>query len=821
MASWWKKTLLTAANLSGFVGGTYSLLTRRPVPQKNGTVRLSGLHDSVEIITDCYGIPHIYANNEDDLYFAQGYMHAQDRLWQMELNRRIGSGRLSEIFGSVALETDRFCRRLGMHRAAVEQAKELVDHDRRTLEAYANGVNAFIKTNAHRMPAEFVILHITPEAWEPAHTIQWGKVQGWGLSGNWETELIRARLIAKLGVERAIKLEAGYDPQHPLIIPPGVEYSGTNGDLLEQYKQIQELSGFGILGGSNNWVIDGTMTETGTPLLCNDPHLSQTAPSIWYECHLVAGDVDVTGVGFPGSPGIIIGHNRRIAWGVTNAVSDVEDLYIEKFHPDDPSQYEFKGQWEQAQVIHEEIKVKGWDTPVIEEVRITRHGPIITATPQSGSNSQLSTNENTVTSPEHPLALRWPALEQFRISSAVHKLNRATNWDQFRDALRDWDVPPQNFVYADCEGNIGYIMAGAIPIRARGQGILPSPGWTGEYEWTGFIPFDELPQTYNPEQHFIVTANNRVVDDTYPYYITHEWLNGYRAQRIRDLLTSKGKLTLSDMTTFQADQYSIPATEIVPYILALEANTPLKRAVQEILHTWDYMLATDSIGATIYTTFLRTLIHIVFEIVLGDEESLVESYLGIGTFVLSNVNGYATRSIPLLIRLLKEHDDNWFAGSVIPNGPTSWDVALERAFDATIEHCRERLGNNILHWQYGLIHKMNFRHPLGTVKSLESFFNRGPFPVGGDGDTVSMGHASSNSPEEVITVASYRQIIDLGDLNNSCSVHVPGQSGHPGSKHYDDFIQLWQKTEYHPQLFKRDAIEAAAEGTLHLLPKQS
>jgi len=337
MASWWKKTLLTAVNLSGFVGGTYSLLTRRPVPQKSGTVRLNGLHDSVEIITDCYGIPHIYANNEDDLYFAQGYVHAQDRLWQMELNRRIGSGRLSEIFGPVALETDRFCRRLGMHRVAAEHAKELVDHDRRTLEAYANGVNAFIKTNAHRMPAEFVILHITPEAWEPAHTIQWGKVQGWSLSGNWETELIRARLIAKLGVERAIKLEAGYDPQHPLIIPPGVEYSGVNGDLLEQYKQIQELSGFGILGGSNNWVIDGTMTETGTPLLCNDPHLSQTAPSIWYECHLVAGDVDVTGVGFPGSPGIIIGHNRHIAWGVTNAVSDIEDLYIENFNPDDPS----------------------------------------------------------------------------------------------------------------------------------------------------------------------------------------------------------------------------------------------------------------------------------------------------------------------------------------------------------------------------------------------------------------------------------------------------------------------------------------------------
>lgn len=821
MTSWWKKTFLTAASLSGFMGGTYSLLARRPVPQKNGTQYLDGVHDSIEIITDRYGVPHIYASNEDDLYFAQGYVHAQERLWQMELNRRIASGRLSEIFGSIALETDRFCRRLGLHRIAEEQAKELPDKDRRILEAYSSGINTFIRTNPRQLPVEFTLLGIKPEPWKPAHTIQWGRLQGWSLSGNWETELIRARLIAKLGVERAVKLEAGYDPHHPLIIPPGVEYNGTNTDLLEQYETIQQLSGFGMLGGSNNWAVDGTMTGTGAAILCNDPHLGQTAPSIWYECHLVAGDIDVTGVSFPGSPGIIIGHNQHIAWGVTNAISDIEDLYIEKFNPDDPSQYEFKGQWEQAQVIQEEIKVRGWDTPAVEEVHITRHGPVITAMPKPSSISPLLTNEDSVTALQPPMALRWPAVEPFKLVSAVYNLNRATNWDQFRDALRDWDVPPQNFVYADRKGNIGYIMAGAIPIRARGQALLPSPGWTGEYEWAGFIPFDELPQTYNPEQHFIVTANNRVVDDTYPYYITHEWLNGYRAQRICDLLTSKGKLTLSDMAVIQADQYSIPATEIVPYLLELKANTPLKRAAQEILQTWDYVLGPESIGATIYSTFLRKLIHMVFESRLGDDISLVESYLGVGTDILAGLNGYANRSIPLLIRLLKERDDNWFANSVVTNGPTSWDTALERAFDATIEDLREHLGSNILHWQYGLIHKMTFRHALGTVKALESSFNRGPFPIGGDGDTVNMGNVSPTSVEEVVAIPSYRQIVDLGNLRNSLSIHVPGQSGHPASKHYDDFIQLWREIQYHPQLFKREDIEAAAEGTLHLLPKQS
>jgi penicillin amidase len=820
MTSWWKKTFLTAVSLSGFVGGTYSLLARRPVPQKNGTQHLDGLHDSIEIITDHYGVPHIYARNEDDLYFAQGYIHAQERLWQMELNRRIGSGQLSEIFGPILLETDRFCRRLGLHRIAAEQVKGLPDTDRRILEAYSRGVNAFIRNNSHQIPVEFTLLSIIPEPWKPAHTILWGRLQGWSLSGNWETELIRARLIAKLGVERAVKLEAGYDPRHPLIVPPGVEYNGTNADLLEQYELIQELSGFGMLGGSNNWVVDGTMTETGAAILCNDPHLGQAAPSIWYECHLVAEDIDVIGASFPGSPGIIIGHNQHIAWGVTNAISDVEDLYIEKFHPDDPSQYEFMGQWEQAQVIQEEIKVKGWDTPVIEEVRITRHGPVITATPEASGSSPSLMYGKAITAAQPPMALRWPAVEQFKMVSAVYNLNRATNWDQFREALRDWDVPPQNFVYADCKGNIGYIMAGAIPIRARGQALLPSPGWTGEYEWMGYIPFDELPQTYNPEQHFIVTANNRVVDDTYPYYITHEWLNGYRAQRICNLLTCKSKLTLSDMATIQADQYSIPATEIVPYILELKANTPLKRAAQEILQTWDYVLGPDSIGATIYTTFLRKLTHIVFESMLGDDSLLAKNYLGIATSILAGLNGYANRSVPLLIRLLKERDDNWFANSVITNGPTSWNTALERAFDAAIEDCQERLGSNILHWQYGLIHKMTFRHALGAVKSLEKSFNRGPFPAGGDGDTVNMGNVSPANPEEVIAIPSYRQIIDLGNLSNSLSIHVPGQSGHPASKHYDDFIQLWRETQYHPQLFKREDIEAAAEGALHLLPKQ-
>ena len=299
MASWWKKTLLAVAGLAGVSGGAYYLVTRRPVPKKKGKVNFTGLHETVEIITDRYGVPHIYAQNEDDLYFAQGYMHAQERLWQMEFNRRIGSGRLSEIFGEIAIEADRFSRRIGMHRAAAEDVSRISEHSKRILDAYAHGVNASIKRQKRKLPLEFTLLRCKPTPWTVEDSILWAKMMGWNLGGNWETEIIRAHLVAKLGAERAALLETGYDPRHPLIIPPGVEYQGINLGLLEQYEQLKQLSGFGMLGASNNWVVDGTMTVTGSPILCNDPHLGQAAPSIWYECHLVAGDIDVVGVSFP------------------------------------------------------------------------------------------------------------------------------------------------------------------------------------------------------------------------------------------------------------------------------------------------------------------------------------------------------------------------------------------------------------------------------------------------------------------------------------------------------------------------------------------
>jgi penicillin amidase len=818
MVSRWQKTLtIIAASVGGvgaLAGGAYYFLMRRPLPKKQSHVQLAGLHEPVEIITDRYGVPHIYAQNEDDLYFAQGYVHAQERLWQMEMNRRLCSGRLSEIFGRLALDADRFSRRLGLHRIAAADVSSLPGQSKRVLEAYARGVTAFIERNRGNLPVEFTILRCKPGPWQITDSIQWARMMGWNLGGNWETEIIRAHTLEKAGAARAAQVEAGYAPNHPLIIPPGVAYSGINPGLIEQYRQIKQLSGFGALGASNNWVVDGTKSVTGMPILCNDPHLGQTAPSIWFENHLVAGDIDVVGVSFPGAPGIVIGHNRHIAWGMTNAISDVEDLYIEKFNPRNPNQCEYQGQWEDAQVIREEIKVKGEKEPVIEEVRVTRHGPII-GEYRVAEQEQAGQNGATAAL---PLALRWTGFDQCRIVTSLVKLNRATNWDEFSEAMRDWDAPPQNVVYADVEGNIGYIMAGAIPIRARGQHLLPTPGWTGEDEWIGLIPFEELPHIYNPPQHFIVTANNRVVDDSYPYYITNEWLNGYRAQRIRDLLLSKEKLDLADMATIQSDQYALPAVEIVPHMLAISPQTPLEQAALDVVRAWDYVLASNSPGASIYSAFLRKLERIVFDVVFGADEALLFHYLGRGATILANLNSNASRSRPLLIRMMNARDDAWFANSAVPNGPKTWDAAIQSAFSAAIEELREKLGDDVAQWQYGKIHHMTYNHPLGMIKPLDKIFNRGPYPIGGDIDTVSQAATLQHDPETVLVVPSYRQIVNLADLPHSLSMHSPGQSGHPASKHYDDFIKPWRRFEHHPMLFDRQEIAANAEGTLRLSP---
>jgi penicillin amidase len=773
--------------------GGATLFLRRSFPTVNGTIPVEGLKASVEIYRDRWGVPHIYAQNTEDLFFAQGYVHAQDRLWQMEFQRRIGHGTLSEVLGETTLETDRFLRTIGLARAAQADLALLDDETRLILETYARGVNAFIETHQGNLPLEFTLLGFKPAPWQPIDTVAWGKVMAWDLGGNWETELLRARLIQALGEEKTQELLPPYPDQGPFIVPPEVKsYARLGQPSLKTYARVEALLGLGGPGvGSNNWVVDGAKSATGKPLLANDPHLGIQMPSIWYEIGLHGGGLNVVGASFPGAPAVIIGHNDRLAWGVTNLPADVQDLYIEKVNPANPNQVEFQGRWEDVEVVREEIRVKGRGSPEVLEVRITRHGPLI--------------NE-VVEGLEQPLAFKWTATaEPNRLFHSVLALNRARDWEEFRDALHNWAVPSQNFVYADVEGNIGYQTPGLIPIRASGQGLVPVPGWTGEYEWTGYIPFEELPSVYNPPTHFIATANNKVVPDDYPYFLSYEWEAPYRAQRIVDLLTAKERLSVEDFQALQADVYDRPSEWLSRYLQQLEPQGWLQERAMEPLRAWDLRTTADSVAAAIYQVTYLKLIENTFGDELGGE--LFEEYLG-----AENLHHMA------LARIMEDADNPWFDDVTTPQRETRDDI-LGQSFAQALDFLGNRFGDEPPKWSWGRLHTATFDHPLGSVQPLDRIFNRGPIPVDGYGFTVNNTGFSHQEPFAIEMVASYRQIVDLGDLTNSLSMHTTGQSGQPFHKHYGDMIPRWQAVEYHPMLWEEEAVAASKEGLLVLTPR--
>ena len=778
------------------VSGGY-VFVRRSFPKADGAIQVAGLKSKVEVYRDQHGIPHLYADNLEDLFFAQGYVHAQDRLWQMEFNRRIGNGTLSEVLGETTLSTDRFLRTIGLHRAAKADWAVLDDQTRLALESYAAGVNAFIESHEDKLPLEFTILGFKPAPWTPLDTLVWGKVMAWDLSGNWETELLRAELLDRLGEEKVQDLLPPYPDEGPFIIPPEAKsYAGLGAGILDEYAKVEAFFDWGGEGiGSNNWVVDGTKTTTGTPLLANDPHLGLGLPSIWYEMGLHGGGFDLVGASFPGAPWVIIGHNQHIAWGMTNVGPDVQDLYIEKVNPSNPYQYETQGQWEDMEVVQEEIKVKGRDEPVVLKVRLTRHGPIINDVVESLKDSPQA------------LAFRWTALEGGRLLQSVYMLNQARNWEDFRAALRHWVVPAQNFVYADVEGNIGYQTPGDIPIRANGQGLVPVPGWTGEYEWTGYIPFDELPSAYNPPTHFVVTANNKVVPDDYPYFISYEWSAPYRAQRIVHLLTAKDKLSVQDFCQIQADTYSVPGEKLVPYLLDLEPQGMLEEQAMEQLRAWDFRNEVDSPGAAIFQVYYLQLVENTFADELGEE--LFEDYLGRDEF-----------HHVALERLMEQPNSPWFDDMSTSEGEGRDEIA-RRSFEGAIAYLSDRFGGTPSQWTWGQLHTMTFVHnPLGQsgIGPLEMLFNRGPFPARGSGCTVDAASFPYTEPFAMNNGVSYRQIIDLGDWGNSLFIHTTGQSGHPLHRHYADMTDPWQDVEYHPMHFDRASIEADREGMLILTP---
>lgn len=791
-----------ALALSGAVAGLAAAVTgaalRRSLPQTSGALVLPGLRARVEVIRDRWGVPHIYAQHNTDLFQAQGFVHAQDRLWQMEFQRRLAHGQLAEVFGVLALDTDRFMRVLGLTRAARAALAQLDDESRSLINSYCAGVNALIAQQKRRLPVEFVLLRLRPRMWEPADVLIWGLMMALQLAGNWQEELLNARILALVGAERAAQRYPHYADGAPLTVPPGASYTPQIGEAaLAHAHAIRQFFVDGGGQGSNAWAVSGAHSASQLPLLANDPHLAITMPGLWYENHLSGGDFHVTGASVPGMPAVIIGHNEHVAWGITSGMIDTQDLYLERFDPADAAglRYEVRGEWQQAELIHETITIAGRSTPHIEPVKITRHGPIISAV----TPDMLDT----------PLALRWMALDHSRVIEGAFALNRAHDWSSFRAALARWDAPVLNMVYADVAGNIGYSLAGAVPIRATGDGTLPVPGWTDAYEWRGVIPADALPHSYNPPGGVVVTANTRLVDDAFAHKINGEWLNGYRAARIAQLLAHSRSHEPVSFAQIQADRLSLPGLQLASLAGRLPAEDTVAIAARALLAGWDGEMSAVS-SAALIASRLRDQIQ---ERAYAEVAVPLAMTVGVGGFAGFPGHTYRSRAFPQLLARITARDDAWLGGG------RTWDGLLAAAWRSVVAELRAEYGDDPHTWRYGQAHTLTIRHPLGDIPVLGRLLNRGPYPSGGDQDTVNMVNQPRKFAGAPFYIApSYRQICDTGDWNRSQSIQPTGQSGQPASRHYADFVTSWRDVCYHPMPWSRARVEEVAVARLQLEP---
>lgn len=813
---WLAIPLAVAAGALGVTVAARRMM-RRPVPKPSGRIAIAGLRAPVEVIRDTWGVPHIYATDEHDLFFAQGFIHAQDRLFQMDLNRRVGLGRLAEVTGPLGVAFDKFARYLGWPRAAQIQAAggDALTHD--AVEAYAAGVNAFIDTQP--LPAEFKVLAYRPEPWDSQATSAWGTVLAWGLSCNWETELLRAWLLDELGPERATAMTPVYRPDYITTLPDEQVGRRLAEGLLGAFRETIAhgpvgVPVFGSGLGSNNWVVSGARTASGRPQLANDPHLPPVFPTIWYANHLAGGPYHVAGFTLPGVPGVIIGHNDHCAWGVTNAFPDVQDVYIERFDPADPSRYQMGDDWLPAEVAEETIRVRGLKSVKLT-TRTTRHGPVFSDV-MPGEHADLSYD--------------WTLFHAGNHLQAVLATNRATDWAEFRDGLRHWSFPGQNVVYADTGGTIAYMMPGLVPRRRRGDGLSPVPGWTGEYGWDGFIAFDDLPCYVNPLEGYLATANNCMAGDSYPCLLTSEWLADYRVRRIRQLLAETDRMTLDDHRRIQNDSISLLAQRFLAAALPALRETPvtdpdLARAI-DLLSAWNGDMVVDSIPATLYFGWLVHFTDSAVAQAVGDANAKT---------LLAKAGKAGFPRMPfyeiayeLVLRWLEGTNaagrKNGHQPSANDDGPPAWvgDVRplLLPALRQTLAVLHQKFGRDPASWTWGRVHQVAFEHEMTRLPGLGRLWKPVSIPAPGDGFTINQSDLSPHFPPDPATIiASCRLIIDVGAWDDCLAALPGGQSGHPASPHYQDRIAEWREGRYFPLLFSRAKIEAAAQGTWRLEPE--
>jgi penicillin amidase len=779
--------LLIVVLILSFAGAAGYWWLRQALPEVAGEITVEGLTAPVEIVRDRHGVPHIVGEADTDAIFAQGFAHAQDRLWQMEFQRRVGAGRLAEIVGAPGLPTDRFMRVLGLYRLAEASLAHLSDDSLAWLDAYAAGVNAFLATRSGPLPPEFLLLgHAEIEPWRPADSVVWIKMMALDLSLNWRSELLRARLAKRLSDEQIGDLWPTYPDDAPVTLT-----------ALARDLDLEQLAGVlppapppGL--GSNAWVVDGEHSRTGAPLLANDPHLGLRAPGAWYLAHLKSPDLELIGAGLPGVPGIVLGHNGSIAWGMTNTGPDSQDLFIERVDPVDSARYLTPEGSAPFEVREEIIRVKD-AASVTFNVRKTRHGPVL---------SDVLTGTDQVLAEDQLLALAWTALIEDDTSiESLFDLTKATDWQGFLDAVEGHDVPQQNVFYADRTGHIGFIAPGRVPVRKRGDGLWPVPGWTGEYDWIGTVPWVDLPRDQDPASGRFLNGNNRVVPADYPHLITAIWEPPYRARRIDAMLGGR-QHDLGTFAEMQLDQLSLLAVDFLPSLLETTPSGEPAKSVVDDLRRWDRVMRAEAPEPLIFAAWYRELGRLIYADELGP---LFPAYWNIR---------------PQFMERVLTGKKAWCDDLSTEGNETCQDVAA-KALDLALGDLRRRFGDDRSAWRWGTAHPVRMAHAVVDGQPvLQDIFNI-RHPSGGDSVTINVGHYALVDDEKPFTSvqgASYRGLYDLSDLDRSRFIAATGQSGHPLSSHYRDLSALWAAGETISMDRDPNSYAKEVEGRLRLTP---
>jgi penicillin amidase len=794
----WTRRLLTALLLLLVVAGLVAwFYAQRVLPQTEGTLVLPGAQAALRIVRDDNGIPTVQAASARDAAYGLGVAHAQDRLWQMETHRRIGAGRLAEAFGEGAADTDRFLRVLGVRRTAAAQWAQLPASSQALLQAYADGVNAVI-ANLRARPPEFVILGLQPEPWTPEDSLSWAIMMAWDLGGNWQTELIRLRLALELPKQRIDQLLPPYPGD---AVTPSMDYAAFyRGLKLDKQRVTSEPALTRLLAaapesevegvGSNAWVLAGSRSSTGMPLLASDPHLKLSSPALWYFARLEAPGLKIAGATLPGLPGVVMGQNAHVAWGLTNTGPDVQDTYLERINPDDPGQYQTPDGWARFETRQEIIKVKG-GRDITMTVRSTRHGPVISDAALAGLGDDagggiVAGDATAKAGPAYAIALRWTGLDiDNDIVATTQAMNSADSVEAFVRATARWQVPQQNMIVADDAGHIALISPGRVPVRKPDNdlsGLAPAPGWDARYDWAGYLPVDVLPQVRDPASGFIATANQKITPPDYPHFISSHWAQPFRFQRIVQMIEAAPKHSLDDLRRMHGDVKSLAAARLLPRLQQAQSTHPLAAAAQHQLAGFDGTMAADKAAPLIYWAWHRHLSEQVLTDKMG--APLYDRLLG--------QRGYFDAIEGVLAR-----DDAWWCDDKTTPAVETCNDQVNRAFTAALDELLALQGPDVAAWQWGRAHQARSEHrPFSRVKLLARWFEQRA-PVGGDAYTVNVGRVSLKADA---TTGEYyldehgpslRGRYDLADPGKSRFIHSTGQSGVPWSPLFRNFSAPW------------------------------